>query len=123
MSTTKRTRFVLFCLLAILQAGVVFVLGLASVSPDIHQALHAGEACPHHDCGSTHEKNGEDPAESTGTCPVISYGCGIELGTAPDLPADSNFYRKSVLICPEAAPDACFVITQRSRAPPTLLLA
>lgn len=123
MSATNKVQPVLCCLLAILQASVVFVLGLASVNPDIHLALHADKACPHNNhCHSHGEESGND-SESGAACPVVLYGEGLVLGPALELPSRLRYTEESrqfvyVVVHLERTP-----LTQRSRAPPTVLFA
>ena len=123
MSAIKKVEPTLCCLLALLQVGLIFVLGLAAVNPDMHQALHAGKACPHHDCGASHGEESGEPNESAGVCPVVLLAQGIELGTIPELPTQSKFARTCMLPTATVFRDTFYQLTQRSRAPPTLLFA
>ena len=123
MSRSKKFQTTSYCLLAVLQASMVFVLGLASVNPEVHQALHAGEGCPHHSCGSSHGEEPEESAPSGAGCAVVLYSDGLVLGAAAVLPSRAVFSRKSPEFPELASQFARAPLSQRSRAPPTVLFA
>lgn len=123
MPPSKKFKTTCCCLLAVLQASMVFVLGLASVNPEIHQALHAGEGCPHHNCGSSHGEENEESTPSGAGCAVVLYSDGLVLGAAAVLPSQAVFFRKSPEFPELAFKFARAPLSQRSRAPPTVLFA
>ena len=121
MFAKKKFGPTLCCLLALLQGGMVLVLGLASVNPDIHQALHAEQACPHHHHDHSHGGNSDDSPESEAACPVVLYGQGLVLGPTLELPTRGDFTQESCALVRITTHDPRAPLTQRSRAPPTVL--
>jgi hypothetical protein len=121
MSSVKKRFASTACLLALSQAGLLFLLGLASVNPDLHDALHSESGCPHHP--HSHDDHSEDAPTPESACPVVLYGQGLTLGIVLELPERAEFAREriatqTVLTRVERRP-----LSQRSRAPPTVLLA
>lgn len=121
MPVTKKIQPAFCFLLALLQGCMVLALGLASVNPEIHEALHAGKTCPHHECGSSNGEESGDTSEPGAACPVVLFGQGFLLGLSLEMPTRGDFTQDSCALARITAHDLRTPLTQRSRAPPTVL--
>lgn len=101
-------------------AVLVLLLSIASISPQMHEALHAGEEP--HQCGGDHHHHPEPPAddcENAHTCAVTFF----DQGTTSVMPAVELPERTDVIlaIVPQTA-DIVWCgqtpIRRCSRAPP-----
>ncbi len=98
----------------------ILLLGIATVSPQIHEALHAGDA--EHQCGGHHHNHPEPPADDCDkapTCAVSFFDNGAtSVMPLVELPARTDVILAIVSLGAEIVWCGQTPIRRCSRAPP-----
>ena len=100
-------------------AVLIWLLSLASVSPALHQWLHAEEAACEHSCHAHHEAD-PDPNEAGHVCAVTILDQGATAAVPVALPLPTKVALQSLAIEAERIWCGQAPLRRCARAPPTV---